>query len=157
MAAIERQGMSGRLTLVLRDEQGREVDRRVVDNLITDEGRNMVARFFTGILQAAPRLFIAVGRGRKGPGGQTAPPAPMDKALEDLADRAQATVAVTGTVATVTATLRATGGGEAQALEEAGIQIEVSGREPVLYNRVVFPVVNKSANMEMTLSWEVSF
>jgi hypothetical protein len=150
--------MSGRLTLVLRDEQGREVDRRVVDNLITHEGRSMVAHFFTGIIQTAPRLFIAVGRGRKGPEGKTAPPAPTNTELEDFVARATASVTVRDTVATVSATIPAVGNGETQALEEAGIQIEVSVRpRPVLYNRVVFPVVNKSPNMEMTLSWEVSF
>lgn len=157
MGNSERQGMKGRLTLVLRDELGRVVEQRVVDNLITDAGRGFVARYFTGVLQGAPKLFIAVGTGKKGGATTTNPPAATDTALSQQVDRAEATVAVKDNVATVTATLRAAGGGAVQPLEEAGIQIELSGQPPVLYNRVTFAVVNKSPNMEMTLSWEVTF
>lgn len=157
MGNMERQGMKGRLTLVLRDADGREVDRREVDNLITDAGRAFVAGYFTGVLQGAPKLFIAVGTGKKVAGATTNPPAASDTALTNQVDRAEATVAVKDNVATVTATLRASGGGEVQSLEEAGIQIELSGQKPVLYNRVTFAVVSKSPNMEMTLSWEVTF
>ncbi len=156
MGSMERHGMSGRLTLVLRDAEGREVDRREVQNLITDAGRAFVAGYFTGVLQGAPRLFIAVGTGKRDGATLTNPPAAGDKALTNQVDRAEATVAVKGSVATVTATLRA-GSGTTQALEEAGIQVELSGQPPVLYNRVTFSVVNKSPNMEMTLSWEVTF
>ncbi len=157
MANMERQGMKGRLTLVLRDERGREVERREVDNLITDAGRGFVARFFTGVIQGTPRLFIAVGTGKKRGAIAVNPPAAEDTALSAQVDRAEATVAVKDSVATATATLRAAGRGEVQPLAEAGIQIELSGHPIVLYNRVTFDVVNKSPNMEMTLSWEVTF
>lgn len=152
MAENERHGMSGRLTLVLRDEHGREVERRAVKNLITDAGRNLVAMFFAGRIPVAPMLFIAVGS------DDTVVEA-GDTALKAFVAEGEArNIGVEGNVATVTATLAATGTGEAQPLKEAGIRIKVSGQpDPVLYNRVVFPVVNKSPNMEMTLSWEVTF
>lgn len=157
MANAERQTMTGRLTLVLRDAHGREVERREVDNLITDAGRAFVARYFGGILQGTPRLFIAVGTGKKPGATVTNKPAPTDTALSNQVDRAEATVSAKGFITTVTATLPATGSGEVQPLEEAGIQIELSGQSAVLYNRVTFDVVNKSPNMGMTLSWEVTF
>ena len=158
MAPTERQGMHGRLTLVLRDARGREVERRVVDNHITLAGRALVAGIFSGVVQGASRLYIAVGRGRlQGDTNPARPPADGDTALVAQVDRAEATTSVRGTIATITATLPARGGAEPQPIEEAGIQIEVGGGQPVLYNRVIFPVVNKSPNMEMTLSWEVSF
>jgi hypothetical protein len=157
MGNMERHGMKGRLTLVLRDEHGREVERREVDNLITDAGRALVAQFVTGVIQGTPRLFIAVGTGKKDDTSPVNAPDVKDMALSKQVDRAEATVAVKNSVATVTATLRAAGSGAVQPLAEAGIQVEVSGRPPVLYNRVTFDVVNKSPNMEMTLSWEVTF
>jgi len=150
MSAHERQGMSGRLRLVASDA-GHEVLRRDVQNLITQGGRTLVAKFFTGLVQAAPRLHIAVGRG-------TTPQAPGDTRLELELARAEARVAVAAgaPTATVTAVLPATGGSEVQAIHEAGVVITVGDTE-VLYNRVVFPVVHKSPTMELTLSWEVEF
>jgi len=152
MAESERHGMSGRLTLILRDERGREVERREVKNLITDAGRNLVAMFFAGRVAVAPALFIAVG-------GDDAAAAAGDTDLKAFVAEAQAkNIDVKASAATVTATLAATGAGDVQPLKEAGIRIKVAGQpNPVLYNRVVFPVVNKSPNMEMTLSWEVTF
>jgi hypothetical protein len=150
MASIEKQGMKGRLTLVLRDEHGREVDRREVDNLITDSGRNLVARLFAGKLQAVPRLTIAVG------GNDTATNQ-ADTDLKALIDRADATAEVTNNVTEVRATLKAAGGEAVQALKEAGIRIETGTGPAVLYNRVTFAVVNKGPTMELTLSWKVTF
>lgn len=147
---VERQSMTGRLTLVLRDEHGREVERREVNNLITDAGRNLVARFFSGTLQTVPRLTIVVG-------GSDIAVTVGDTALKAPLDRAEATASVVGNMAEVKATLPAAGTGTAQALKEAGIRIELGNQPAVLYNRVVFPVVNKGPNMEMNLSWQITF
>lgn len=157
MAGNERHGMKGRLTLELRDAGGRVVERRVADNLITGAGRAFVAQFVTGVLEGTPRLYIAVGTGKKEGATQVNPPDAADTQLSKQVDRAAAAVSVTAAKATVTATLHATGGGEVQPLAEAGIQVEVSGRPALLYNRATFDVVNKSPNMEMSLSWEVTF
>jgi hypothetical protein len=148
----EQHGMTGRLTMVLRDERGQEVERRQANNLITDAGRNLVALFFAGKIPVAPALFIAVG------GDDTAAAAGDTGLKAFIAEEQANNISVQGGVATVTATLRAAGAGDVQPLKEAGIRIKVSGQpNPVLYNRVTFPVVNKSPNMEMTLSWEVTF
>lgn len=158
MSNAERQAMRGRLTLVLRDARGHELERREVDNLITDAGRAFVARYFGGLLQGTPRLFIAVGTGKKPGAQETNKEAATDTALSNEVQRAEATVSAKGSVTTVTATLPAKGSGDVLPLEEAGIQIELSGQSTVvLYNRVTFAVVNKSPNMGMTLSWEVTF
>ncbi len=85
-----------------------------------------------------------------------------DTALVSFVDEAPAQTTVDQTKAAVIATLPATGTGEPQALREAGIMMKIPSDEPntltsVLYNRVTFDVVNKSPNMEMTLTWEVVF
>ena len=45
-----------------------------------------------------------------------------------------------------------------QELKEAGILITPpEPDETVLYSRTVFPVVTRTGNMEMTLTWELFF
>ena len=152
MAITERQGITGRLTIVLREPQGKVLERRQVHNVITMAGKHLLANFFTGAVQAVPTLFIAVGAD-----GDTAAEE-SNTELPGLLVEVPAEVSVNENVATVTATLPAKNGDEVDALREAGIRIQVPGWDaPVLYNRVVFPVVNKSGNMEMTLTWEVVF
>ncbi len=158
MPIHESHGLAGRLSIELRDADGRLVDARRVNNLITSAGRALLARLFTGTAQS-PDLQIAVGR--------SATPAQItDTALGDFVVAAPATIpSVAGgdfegqprIIARVVATLAPTGSADPQPLQEAGILIGVTGAEPVLYNRVTFPVVNRAGNLEMTLSWEVIF
>ncbi len=151
MSLKEQHGIKGRLTILLRNKDGKVVEERRVNNIITNAGKNLVANYFTGGIQAVPELYIAVGN-------KDTKADPTDIVLGDFLEEAEANTEVDEGTATVTATLPAKGGeGENQELREAGILIHVQGQEPVLYNRVTFPVVNKSGNMEMTLTWEVIF
>jgi hypothetical protein len=154
MSGREQHAMTGRLTLVVRDDQRREIDRREVKNLITNGGRNLVAELFSGKLQAAPALFIAVGDSDEAA-------AVTDVALKHEVARAEAHAGVGDAktnVVTVVATLPAVGSGSVLSLKEAGIVIQLGqSHAPVLYNRVTFPVVSKSPTMDITLSWEVVF
>jgi hypothetical protein len=159
----ERHTISGRCTLVTRGPDGREIERRELKNLITNDGRNLVARRFAGLLQSELKLSIVVGQGfdpaSPPADGKGIPADANDHALvKQLAKAVASHVEVLDSKATVVATFPATGTGDPQELREAGILIEPGGGgQPVLYNRVVFPVVNKSPNMEMTLTWEVVF
>ncbi|WP_295455108.1 hypothetical protein [uncultured Thiodictyon sp.] len=154
MANTERQGMTGCLTLELRRPDGGLVERRRVDNLITSAGRLLVAQLFAGELTGPPELAIAVG------GGATAP-REQDTALEQPLDRASAaprvSAAAPGSLATVAATLPPLAGGVTQLIQEAGILVNLPGRPAVLYNRVTFPTLTRTGNLEMTLTWEVTF
>lgn len=248
----ERHGMTGRLTLVTRDVHGVEVGRLVAENLITNDGRALVASLFTGAIQGAPRMFIVIGTGGH-------PATVMDTALKEEVAAAEARVDRTARTVVVTATFlplagataphsgvsgpigplpdlavgapartelveelatdagdalpamsiasgrpaaavstersRLTSAGEtamassasatdsldagdatvatpassapsapavpssavaSKVLREAGIRIDIAGK-PVLYNRVTFAAVTRSPNMELTLSWEVTF
>ncbi|GAA5787150.1 hypothetical protein GCM10007860_33650 [Chitiniphilus shinanonensis] len=160
-ALREVNGLGGVLGIVVRDLDGRIVEERRVKNLITTAGRVALAQLMTG--GASPgRLQIAVG----GSGKETAP---EQTALLDPLDIADATVPALGAAppedeapprvkATVQATLPARGSaGEVQALQEAGIVITLSNQQTVLYNRVTFPPINRSGNLELTLTWEVIF
>jgi len=158
MPIKECNGLAGRLAIELRDPAGRVVERRRVNNLITNAGRDLLARLFTGAAQG-PELKIAVG----GQGGSVQA---TDTALGEPLDAAPATIPGVAigdyegqprVVARVVATLPPTGSADPQALQEAGIMISLPGAAPVLYNRVTFPLINRAGNLEMTLSWEVIF
>lgn len=151
MPLKEHHGLSGRLHLLLTDG-GRVVGERRVNNLVTDAGRQLVARLFAGLAQAN-ELRVAVGTN----------PALMDAAqatITTVADAKASVVVDTGSdghaVARVVATLPASGDATPQPIQEAGIVIVLPG-SAVVYNRVTFPVVHRAGNLEMTLSWEVSF
>jgi hypothetical protein len=153
MPLTENNGLSGRLRIVVRDAEGRVVDERLVDNLITDAGRQLLARLFAGQAQAN-ELRIAAGTNGEAQGA--------DQATIAVVADARASVAIDDPVrdgralARVVATLPASGDPNPQAIAEAGIVIVLPDRR-VVYNRVTFPVVNRAGNLEMTFTWEVSF
>lgn len=152
MANRECHGITGRLTIILSDGQGNVVEHRRLKNIITNRGKNLVANYFIGSTQAIQELSIAIGSD-----GDT-PADASNTELGELLGEAKAETSAPDNIATVTATFNARGGDEVQGLREAGILIRTSDRaEPILYNRVTFPVINKGPNMAMTLCWEVIF
>lgn len=145
------QPMAGILSLTLHDLSGRIVADRHVHNLVTDAGRNFVAQLFAGKQVGTLKATLVVGTG-------DAPPSPADTKLgkqTDAVDVTEQHISVAG--ARVTLSERLGERDATQALREAGITLSVAGGVPVLYNRVVFDVVNKAPNMQMTLTWSVDF
>ena len=151
MTLKEQHGLSGRLHIILT-ECGRVVGERRVDNLITDAGRQVLARLFAGQAQAN-ELRIAVGTNAKELNAAQA-------TITAVADAKASVVVDQGNdaraLARVVATLPASGDANPQPIQEAGILIMLPDSQ-VVYNRVTFPVVNRAGNLEMTFSWEVSF
>lgn len=155
----EHQAIKGELTIVLRDEHGREVERRKIKNLITVNGRKLLADLLMGKVNALPsRWSVAVGTG-------TTAPTVGDKDLERYVDSADDTSPdveiIDGTGGpviriTVTATLQAPPANVTQALTEAGIRVQLASAAPILFNRVQFAPINRSGNMVMTLMWEIA-
>jgi hypothetical protein len=148
--------LSGKLHVRLTDPFGRVVDERWINNLITNSGREFLAKLFVGQARIS-KLLIAVGD------DGTARSAQAAKTLSQLAE-AQAQVTAPKIDETegcarlrVTATLPATGSPDTQALQEAGIVLVDDAGGRCLYNRVTFPVIHRAGNLDMTLSWEVSF
>ena len=162
MDLSEKQAMSGVLTLELFNANGTLVEWRRVHNLITSEGKQLLANLLVGKAEAPPATWnIVLGTG-------TNEPQPGDKALGQqvaLAEVASRKVELVSAPpaadilrATVSAILPAPTAGTVQALTEAGIEITLGQNlRKVLFNRVRFAQVNRSANMVMNLSWEISF
>lgn len=148
---FDTQTMAGTLVLTLHDPRGRPLARREVRNLVTDAGRALVAELFAGRRVGAIKARLVVG-------GGAAAPTPSDTALGqplDLVDLGEAQISVNG--ARVSLTGRIPERDKAMALTEAGIALAFGSDPLVLYNRVVFEVVNKAPNMQMTLAWSVDF
>jgi hypothetical protein len=142
----------------MRNRENGLVEWRRVDNLIMIAGRQFLAQRFTGEAVGKPELAIVVGIGES-------KEQPEDRALEHQVDRVEATILPVSidngegesrVTAAVTATLPATTDGTEQPLHEAGILIRL-GQKEVLYNRVTFPVVTRDGNLDLTLTWEVTF
>lgn len=149
----EEHGLSGRLHILLTDPSGRVVDERWVDNLITSAGRLLLAQLFAGQAQVS-ELRIAVGSN----GTVMTPEQAHLTVVADAKASVAAPALVDGgrVVAKVVATLPASGDSNIQQLQEAGI-VMASGSAQTVYNRVTFPLVSRAGNLEMTLSWEVTF
>lgn len=161
MSFSDHQSITGVLHITLRDERGAVVEERRVKNLITRDGKLLLANLFTGKLDAGVSLAIAVG-------SSATAPAETDSKLGAHVDAAPALVveikpfesdAGWRVRAVVSATLKAVPGDlSVKQLQEAGIQVlsKAPNLPPVLFNHVTFPVISKGGNVEMTLSWEIT-
>jgi hypothetical protein len=162
---------TGRLHILVRDSEGRVVERRTVENLVTTAGRTLLARLLAGRGRVV-RIDLEVGGATDLADADQAmaPPSPADVALARRLSAVAAAVGVmrerpgTGTeptrwVTEISATLPA--GGDPMFLREAGLRVFTSGDEDgeasVLYNRVVFERISKQPSLEMSLTWEVVF
>lgn len=150
----EELGMEGIVEAVLRDRQGRPLDRRRTKNLITSAGRRLLAEALFG-RAGEVTLEIAVGSGKS-------PPRVDDRALVAMLGRSRvrepAVVDVEG--GRVRVVLRAeipeVAGAEAQEIREAGLLVSVDGGPPVLFNRALFPALTRTAGVDLDLSWEIT-
>lgn len=152
----EHTSIQGVLTLELRDPEGALIERHVVHNLITHAGKSLLARLLGGKTNGAITLDIGVGQGVSPPAvGDTELPGYLGKARAEMSEP----FVITGQVrVTIKATIK--DGGTADKplpLTEAGILVTVGEDKPVLFNRVTFPVINKSGNMSLLLAWDLNF
>ena len=163
MDVREELAMRGVLTLELLDTSGTLLERRRVNHLITLRGKQMLAYLMLALWPLPTAWAIVVGTG-------TNEPKDDDSALQTPVDRAE--IASTGRNAsryapqkdakgfvrvTVSASLPARTEGSTQPLTEAGVEITLGKDTKVLFNRVTFAEVNRSTNMVLNLSWEISF
>ena len=149
--------MKGRLTLRMHNRQGDLIRETKADNDIVMTGRDLVAKLFAKV-SIDPVSHIAVGTG-------TTPVDPAaDQKLEAELFRKELTpidpakdiTAVENKVRVIVSTELdfAEGNGP---LTEAAMFNSNSPGGGVMYNRVVFPPVNKTTDFKLTLVWEILF
>jgi len=145
------QPMAGTLTITLHDRAGRVWAEHRLHNLVTDAGRSLVAGLFAGKRMGPLSASLVVGAGAE-------PASPADTRLHSELDRITVRdehIRVDGPRVGLTA--RIPERDTSHALREAGICLALGADPEVLYNRVVFDVINKAPNMQMTLTWSVDF
>jgi hypothetical protein len=158
----EQQGLSGVLTIVVHDLHGAVLSEQRVHNLITKDGKMLLAGLLFGQVKALPSIFrIEVGEANTDPAvtdfqlGQFKDSAPCDLPKIEVIDDPTLVKRIR---VTVTATLPSRVQGDIQNLVEAGIRIKNTDTDPgTLFNRVKFPAVNRATNVVMTMRWEISF
>ncbi|HET7462024.1 MAG TPA: hypothetical protein VFJ82_12280 [Longimicrobium sp.] len=158
MSIREDLDIAGRLTLRMYGADGRLAEERVAHNDITLKGRELVARLFNADLAATdiPRVSRIVV------GGDDHAFNPNDKGLGKRVGSTRITSIaeedVTDGSGKPRKLLRLTGElGEKDSnaeLREAGLFTE---NEELMYNRVTFKPINKSAEFKLTLVWEITF
>ncbi len=147
--------MKGRLTMRIYSKTGELVSQQTADNDIVRTGRDLVAKQFIGLGGGiAPISHLAVGTGTTpvSPQNDTALGSEIGRVLinpaTQLANTPEGRVKVT-----VTADLDFSIGNGV--LTEAGLFNAATAG--VMYNRVVFPAVNKTTDFKLTLIWEILF
>jgi len=158
MSIREDLNIAGRLTLRMYGADGRLAEERVAHNDITLKGRELVARLFNADLAATdiPRVSRIVV------GGDDHAFNPADTALGKRVGSTKITSiaeeTVTDSGGKPRKLLRLTGELREQdsnaELREAGLFTE---NEELMYNRVTFKPINKSAEFKLTLVWEITF
>ena len=143
---------TGKLTIVLYDENGVVKETRECDNLVVTVGKGYVTSRMIGA-SATVMGYMEVGTGTTAAAaGQTALVTVVSGSRTALTSSAQATSSTANDSVTYVATFAAgTGTG---ALTEAGIFNASSAG--TLLCRTVFSVVNKGASDAMTITWTVT-
>lgn len=157
--------MRARLEVQLRDRDGTLLARRAARNTVLRGGGQLIADLFRGA--GGPITHMAVGTsdenptsvavttlanddgaGQPGLTGDTAvaiAPEAIATSVDEVHSRVLVKIRATLPDAAAVGTLR-----------EAGL-VSRQGAGDVLYNRVVFPPVDKGADHDLTLFWEVEF
>jgi hypothetical protein len=148
--------MRGRLTVQIRDALNELLEQIDVHNSIVSDGRDLVAKMFIGE-PIDPISHVAVGTGTT----------PVDPATDaqlgselfrkaiDPVDPSQHLGPAADNKKKVTLTAELDFNEANDALTEAGLFNADTGG--VMYNRVVFPPINKTTDFKLTLIWEIIF
>ncbi len=158
----ETHALAGCLLIEVYNSSGQRVLHRRHPNLITNQGRILVAQLFAGVIQGISAKAIAIGVG-------TTDADATNTQLGQKVDQVNASLLGGGTpgqAGTQSTSLTLTAhfdplpqaGASPQAITEAGILLTPQGNNaPILYNRVVFAPITRTAQLSLDLSWEVSF
>ena len=138
--------ITGKLSIVVRDDSGKVKQELLVPNLVVTTGKNYIASRMVGT-SATVMNGMSIGTG-------TGTPAVGDTALGTEAGRVALSTFTAATNA-VTATATFPAGTGTGAITEAGIFNNSSSGGTMLC-RTTFPVVNKAAGDSIAITWVIS-
>jgi len=146
----------GRLTMQTRDRTGRLLDQRTANNSIVLSGRDLVAKLFIHEnIGTVSHVGVGTGAAPVNPAGNTALASELFRKPLQAIDPTTDLVVVNGTNVKITLSAELDFGEGNGALTEAGLFNGPTGG--VLYNRVVFPPINKTTDFKLALIWEIVF
>lgn len=156
MKAHETMNIVGRLTVQARDRAGRLLDQTTANNSIMLTGRDLVAKLFIHEnIGTVSHVAVGTGTAAVNPADNTALAAELFRKPLRTVDPVVDLVVVNGTNIKVTLSTELDFGEANGALTEAGLFNAPTGG--VLYNRVVFPPINKTTDFKLALIWEIVF
>lgn len=147
---------TGRLTLQVRDASGALVNEVGAQNSIVLTGRDLVAKQFAGQI-VGPVSHVAVGTNATptDPNATAALGAELFRKAINPVNPALHITTTNDNKKKVTLSCDLDFNQGNGALTEAGLFNALNGG--VMYNRVVFPPVNKTTDFKLTLIWEITF
>lgn len=149
-------GMKGRLTLQIHDATEKVCSEVTVENSIVLSGRDLVAKqFINETIDPISHIAVGTGSASVDPAADThldnelfrKPINPIDPSVH------LTTTSENKKKVMITSELDFSEGNGA--LTEAGLFN--AGTAGVMYNRVVFPPINKTIDFKLTLIWEIIF
>ena len=148
--------IKGRLTLQKRNADDEIFAEIAVNNSIVLTGRDLVAKLFINE-KITPISHVAVGTGATAvnSGNDTRLNNELFRKAIGKIDPTQNLTTTTQGRKKVTITVELDFGEANGALTEAGLFNANTGG--VMYNRVVFPAINKTQEFKLTLIWEIIF
>lgn len=156
MGLSENLDMKGKLTVQKRDKSNQIVEQISANNNIVLSGRDLVAKLF--INEAiAPISHVAVGTGTTQVDPKTDTNLNTElfrKAITKINPTQDLTITSDGKIQ-VKITVELDFNEANGSLTEAGLFNANAGG--VMYNRVVFPAINKTNDFKLTLIWEILF
>ncbi len=160
--------MRGQVTLCMTDRRGEIIAERHFKNRIVTSGRELVARLFAGFSDPPPTPVTEMAVGTDGT------PA-VDEQTSLLAERPATEASPRKEISNVDFSVFVENQGTPQQVQRYRVLLttefdfdEANGTEPlreaaifnndgVMYNRVVFEPVTKTADFQLTLLWEIVF
>lgn len=156
MKHVDALDMKGRLTLQKLDARGEIVEQLAADNSIVLSGRDLVAKLFINET-IDPISHVAVGTGPSAvnPAADVKLQTELFRKPINPLDPTQHLSTTSDNKKKVVITAELDFNEANGALTEAGLFNAASAG--VMYNRVVFPPINKTADFKLTLIWEIVF
>lgn len=152
------QQMYGKVRIILKNENGRVIEEREINNAIVNKGRELVANLLVGKTGAGIGAITHMAVGS----GSTPTISSMDGLTDAKTPRSiieKNTVSMVGEEAQID--IEATFKGEVivptetVGLREAGIFTAMTGG--IMYNRITFDEIPLRAGLELTLQWKLCF
>jgi len=147
---------SGELTIVLRDQNGNIKEQRVIPNLVTTVGKNLIAQRLGGGTYSSPTGPTHMALGTSSTAANIADTILGNEFASTRVAMSSTTGSVTVSSNVITYTCTFAAGVGTTAITEAGIFTNGTINSGTLLCHTVFAAVNKDTLDTLTINWAVT-